>query len=106
MIVNKGRSIAYGSPESLREKISGSPVLEVIMKKEDGRVVESVRRVVSPGALREDGLKLLVAVDDVESTVPEIVRAIVQAGGLVISVRVLKPSLEEIYLKLIKETEE
>jgi ABC-2 type transport system ATP-binding protein len=103
MIVNKGRSIAYGSPESLREKTTGSPVVEVIMKKGNGRVAESVRRIVSPEALKEDGLKLLVAVDDVESTVPEIVRAIVQAGGLVLSVRVLKPSLEEIYLKLIEE---
>lgn len=106
MIVNKGRSIAYGSPESLREKITGSPVVEVIMKKGGGRVAESVRRIVSPEALKEDGLRLLVTVDDVESTVPEIVRAIVQAGGLVLSVRVLKPSLEDIYLKLIEKAGE
>lgn len=106
VIVNKGRSIAYGSPESLREKITGPPVVEVTMKKWDGRVAESVRRIVSPEAVKEDGLKLLVTVDDVESTAPEIVRAIVQAGGLVLSVRVLKPSLEEIYLRLIEEAGE
>jgi ABC-2 type transport system ATP-binding protein len=103
IIVNKGRSIAYGSPESLREKITGPPVVEVILKKRDERVAESVRRVVSPGAVKEDGLRLLVAVDDGESTVPDIVRAIVQGGGLVLSVRVLKPSLEETYIKLIDE---
>jgi ABC-2 type transport system ATP-binding protein len=106
VIVNKGRSIAYGSPESLRKKITGSPVVEVTMKKGDGRVAESVRRLISPEAVKEDGLKLLVTVDDVESTAPEIVRAIVQAGGLVLSVRVLKPSLEEIYLRLIEEAGE
>ena len=106
IIVNKGRSIAYGSPESLREKISGLPVVEVVMMKGDERVAESVRRIVSSEAVKEDGARLLVTVDDVELIVPEIVRAIVQAGGLVLSVRVLKPSLEETYLKLIEEAGE
>jgi ABC-2 type transport system ATP-binding protein len=106
IIVNKGRSIAYGSPESLREKISGLPVVEVIMMKSDERVAASVRRMVSPEALKEDGPRLLVTVDDVELIVPEIVRAVVEAGGLVLSVRVLKPSLEETYLKLIEEAGE
>ena len=102
IIVNKGKSIAYGSPESLREKTAGSPVVEIAMKKTDATATESLRRVVSPEAVRQDGLRLLVTVDDVESTVPEIVRSLVQAGGLVLSVRVLEPSLEDIYLKLIQ----
>jgi len=41
------------------------------MKKRDERVAESVRRIISPEAVKEDGLKLLVTVDDVESTAPE-----------------------------------
>jgi ABC-2 type transport system ATP-binding protein len=102
MIVNKGRSIAYGSPESLREKITGSPVVEVTMRKTDDRATEALRHIVSPEAVKEDGLRLLVTIDDVESTVPEIVKALVEAGGLVLSVRVLKPSLEDTYLKLIQ----
>jgi ABC-2 type transport system ATP-binding protein len=106
VIVNKGRGIACGSPESLREKITGSPVVEVIMKKRNEGVAESVRRLISPEAVKEDGLKLLVTVDDVESAAPEIVRTIVHAGGLVLSVRVLKPSLEETYLRLIEEARE
>jgi len=106
VIVNKGRRIAYGSPESLREKITGSPVVEVTLKKGDERVAKSVRRIISPEAVKEDGLKLLVTVDDVESTAPEIMRTIVQAGGLVLSMRVLKPSLEEVYLRLFEQDEE
>jgi len=105
VIVNKGRSIAYGSPDLLREKISVSPILEVKMKAADGRVVEAVRRSISPEAVKMDGLRLFVTADDVESMTPEIVRTIVRAGGLVLSVRVIKPSLEEIYLRLIEGAE-
>ena len=101
IIVNKGKSVAYGSPESLREKTTGPPIVEVTMKNLVSRATESVRHIVSPEAVKQDGLRLLVTVDDVESTVPEIVKALVQCGRLVLSVRVLKPSLEDIYLKLI-----
>ena len=105
VIVNKGRSVAYGSPDLLRQKTSVSPVLEVILKKADARVVESVRRSISSEAVGIDGLKLLVTVDDAESAAPEIVRTIVEAGGLVLSVRTIKPTLEETYLRLIEAGE-
>jgi len=101
VIVNKGRSVAYGSPELLRQKTSVSPVLEVILKKADAKVVESIRHSISSEAVEVDGPKLLVTIDDVESAAPEIVRTIVQAGGLVLSVRTIKPTLEETYLRLI-----
>ena len=106
VIVKKGRSIAYGSPELLREKIGASPVLEVMMRVADGRVVESIQRATSSESVKVDGPRLFVTVDDVESATPEIVRTIVQAGGQVLSVKVIKPSLEEIYLKLIEEAAE
>ena len=106
VIVNRGRSIAHGSPESLREKIAGPRVVEVIMKKEDAQVTESVCRIFSREAVNEDGPKLLVTVDDVESIVPEVVRVVVRAGGLILSVRILEPSLEEAYLSLIQQAED
>ena len=106
IIVEKGRRIAYGSPESLRKKIIGSPVVEIIMRKEDEKVVESIRRMVSHEALEADGSRLLITVDDAELIVPEVVQTVVQAGGLVLSVRVLKPSFEEAYLRLVEEAGE
>ena len=103
LIVVKGKSIAQGSPEALRKKMTGSPVIEIIMQKSDERVTESVRRVLSPAAVKEDGAKLLITVDDPEAITPEIIRTIVMAGGLVMSARVIIPSLEDAYLKLIEE---
>jgi len=45
--------------------------------------------------------KLTIHVDDVKTNTPEIVKNIVYAGGLTLSVETLRPSFEEAYLKII-----
>ena len=45
-------------------------------------------------------------VDDIESATPLVVRSIVQVDGLILSVNAVQPSLEEAYLKLVKEGRE
>jgi ABC-2 type transport system ATP-binding protein len=50
--------------------------------------------------------KLLVALDDPEGDNPTIVRTLVEAGAEIQFVGELKRTLEDIYLKLIKEDEE
>ena len=103
MIVNRGRCIAAGTPESLREKLVDVPVLEVVLKVESPEVADTIRRIPLVRSLQADGPRLLITVDDPSSTTPEIVDAIVRADGLVLSVSPLKPSIEEIYLRLIGE---
>jgi len=48
--------------------------------------------------------KLVIDVDDPDDSTPYIVKQIVEAGGLVKSVQLVEPSLEEAYLELVKET--
>jgi ABC-2 type transport system ATP-binding protein len=103
MIVNKGRCIAAGTPESLQKKIVDAPVLEVVLKFGSAETAEAVRRLASVRSFKADGLRLLIVVDDPDSATPEIVDAVVRAGGRVLSVNSLRPSMEEIYLKLIEE---
>jgi ABC-2 type transport system ATP-binding protein len=103
MIVNKGQCIAAGTPESLRRKLVGVPVLEVVLKAGSVEVTDTVRRLSLVKSLEAEGQRLLIAVDDLKSATPEIVDAIVRADGLVLSVSPLEPSIEEIYLKLIGE---
>jgi len=45
---------------------------------------------------------MVIAVDDLSETTPEIVGRVVRAGGMVLSVNTLRPSLEEAYLKLVR----
>jgi ABC-2 type transport system ATP-binding protein len=103
MIVNKGRCIAAGTPESLQKRLGGGPVLEVVLERGSAELVDAVRRLEFVGSLKTDGQRLLIVLDDPDSGTPEIVNAIVRAGGRILSVNLAKPSMEEIYLKLIEE---
>lgn len=103
MIVNKGRKIAAGPIEWLRREIAGPPILEVVLRYETPDAVNSIRRNTSVRALEQDGPRMLIDLENPELATPEIVATIVRAGGLVESVKMLSPSMEEIYLKLIKE---
>ena len=105
MIIKRGKSVVVGTPEALRDKITGQPVLEVKLKKFDQKVVEAVRELkqVREVDVDDSATRLLITVDDVKSAAPEVVRSIVYADGMVLSVNILRPSLEEAYLKLVRE---
>ena len=105
MIIKRGKSVVVGTPEALRDKIAGQPVLEVRLKEIDQKIVEAVRELEEVREIDVDdsATRLLITVDDVKSAAPEVVRRIVYADGMVFSVNILRPSLEEAYLKLVKE---
>ena len=105
MIINRGKSIIVGTPDELRDKIAGQPTLEVTLKKLNQKIVESVRGLnnVLEVNVDDSASRLMVTLDDVQSATPDVVKSIVNAGGMVLSVNTLRPSLEEAYLKLVKE---
>jgi ABC-2 type transport system ATP-binding protein len=104
MIINNGRNIIVGTPDELKQKIAGAATLEIRLHKiEDGllkkiRLLNSVKNV----ELDSSHNKLLLTVDNIESSTPEIIRNIVYGGGEILSVGALYPSLEDAYLKLVK----
>jgi ABC-2 type transport system ATP-binding protein len=102
MIVNNGRRITDGTPESLRKRL-GEPVLEVTLRNESVELAESVRRIPAVKAVTTNGpRRLMVTLDDPESATPEVVAAIVRAGGEILGVKAIVPTLEEIYLQLVR----
>jgi ABC-2 type transport system ATP-binding protein len=105
MIIKRGKSVVVGTPEALRDKIAGQPVLEVTLKKINQKIVEAVRELeeVREVDVDDSATRLLITVDDFKSAAPEVVRSIVYADGMVFSVNILRPSLEEAYLKLVRE---
>jgi ABC-2 type transport system ATP-binding protein len=105
MIINKGKSIVAGTTEELRRKIAGPPKLEVGLINVTEMIVRAAEgsehvRVVE---VNRTNTKLMIEVDDPDSSTPYVVKRIVDAGGLVRSVQLVEPSLEEAYLKLVKE---
>ena len=105
MIVNKGRSVVVGIPDELRDRIAGQPILRAELKETNRKIIDAVRglKQVREVSVDSSGLNLLVAIDDSVLATPEAVRSIVYAGGMVLSANMVRPSLEEAYLKLLKE---
>lgn len=106
MIVNRGKNVVVGSPDELRDRIAGQPVLQVELKKINQEIIDAVTGLQQVGEVSVDRpkLKLLVAVDDAERVTPDVIRSIVYAGGDVLSVNLVRPSLEEAYMRLVKES--
>jgi ABC-2 type transport system ATP-binding protein len=105
MIINKGKSIVAGTTEELRRKIAGPPKLEVGLINVTEMIVRAAEASEHVRAVEVNGAntKLMIDVDDPDGSIPCVVKRIVDVGGLVRSVQLVEPSLEEAYLKLVKE---
>jgi ABC-2 type transport system ATP-binding protein len=97
--------LALDTPTALRRQLYQRTVVFHLNQVEP-RFVERVRELPFIRTVRETEGKLLVALDDPEGDNPTIVRALVEAGADIQFVGELRRSLEDIYLKLIKEDEE
>ncbi|HTL04780.1 MAG TPA: hypothetical protein VL241_03475, partial [Gemmatimonadales bacterium] len=94
------RLLAFGSPASLRAAPTG---LVVQLAGQPDRVAEGLRAlpVVRQCAQHGDGLQLVL--EDVRRDTPGVVREIVRQGGEVLAVRPAGDSLEEVYLRAVRE---
>ncbi len=98
--VLKTRLVAIGSPESLRGSLWGRKTV-VHLKSMDDRILAAVRGAGFEGVEVMEN-KLIIDVKDPEGENPAIVGAIVGAGGQVQFVTELRPTLEDVYLRLVR----
>lgn len=99
-IIDSGVIVAEGTPDELKRKYGPKSVVEVELwkpLKDANKILEDVAESVTPS---EDGLRLTVHVSDPDSAVPELVTKLHLAGAAVRSLRVRKPTLEDVFLKL------
>jgi ABC-2 type transport system ATP-binding protein len=104
LIMNKGKCLLIGTPDELREKISPRPVIQVGLVQVTPKIIAAVKanNQTKEAKVTKDETTLLISVEDARLATPEIVGAIYEAKGQILSVNALRPSLEEAYLKLIK----
>ncbi|MDD1776218.1 MAG: ABC transporter ATP-binding protein [Candidatus Methanomethylicus sp.] len=103
MIINRGASMVVGSPDELRVKMSGNPKLEVKLVEGSDRFADRVSSLAGIRGVEQFNGKLLITADDISKATPLIVKVLVEEGGQVLGVNLLLPSLEDAYLKLIRE---
>lgn len=96
------RLVALDTPEQLRRRFFHRQII-VQLESMDAGVTEVVKNLPFVQEMREEGSQLVLGLTDPERSRPELVKAIVGAGGRVIGVSEKQYPLEDVYLKLIHE---
>ena len=100
----KTKLIAVGSPEDLERGTSNRKTV-VHLESVNDAILAAVKKLRVVKNVRTSENKLILDVENPEKDNPELVRAVVKAGGEVQFVTELRSSLEDVYLKLIREAE-
>ncbi len=95
------RLVALGTPQKLEHSI-GPRKTVIQLKQVNSGIINAVEKL-SIGKVTQDGNKIAVELADPDENNPFVVQAIVGAGGKVQTVSVSSSSLEEVYLKLVRE---
>jgi len=96
------RLMALDTAESLRRRFFRRKVI-VELQSPDPNILAVVRGLPFVQEAKEEGSRLSVELIDSERNRPELVRAIVEAGGKVITVSEEQYTLEQVYLRLMNE---
>ena len=96
------RLLALDTPEQLRRRFFRRQII-VQLEASDAKVMEVVKSLPFVQEARGEGSQLVLELTDSERNRPELVKAIVEAGGRVIGVSEKQYPLEDVYLKLIRE---
>jgi ABC-2 type transport system ATP-binding protein len=99
----KTHLLRIGTPEDLKESLWGSKTVIQVQEVSDAILV-AVRRQTPNRVVVEDH-RLVIDVKNAEQENPGLVQAIVAAGGRIQLVQEFSPSLEDVYLKIVREEE-
>ena len=99
----KTKLLTIGSPEQLRESLT-RPKTEIRLAQVNEALVSALKKLI-PNKIEVSGDKLIIDVTDPDKENPTIIAAITLNGGQVREVTQLVPTLEDVYLQIVKETE-
>ena len=92
--------LALDAPDRLRQRFFRRRLV-VQLEASNAQVVRAVGELPFVQEVREEGTKLIMELTDPERSRPELVKAIVDAGGRVVAVSEKQYPLEEVYLRLL-----
>ena len=98
-IVDRGRVVASGTPDELKRELRGDAIHVELASQSNGALHAALARVAGINEVALDGRVLRARADDGGRAVPAVLQALEVQGVEVASVRVARPSLDDVYLK-------
>jgi ABC-2 type transport system ATP-binding protein len=100
VIVDKGKVVAEGTPESLKRQLGGDSInIELTRAESVAPAVQTLERLEGVGEIVVDGRAIRARVRNGPATVPVALQALEAVAVEVASVTVARPSLDDVYLK-------
>jgi ABC-2 type transport system ATP-binding protein len=103
-IVDRGRVVAEGTPDGLKRELRGDAIHVDLETESNGAVDRALGDVALVRDVSVDGRVLRARADDGGRAVPLVLQALEAHGVAVSSVRVARPSLDDVYLKYTGRT--
>jgi len=99
-IVDRGRVVAEGTPDALKGELSGDAIhVDLAQVVEERRVRAALSGVSAIRELSVEGAGVRARADNGATVVPAMITALESGGARVASVRVTRPSLDDVYLR-------
>ncbi len=95
------RLMATGTPDEL-ERMVGNKKIAIRLERVSDVMLEVVQKKFPEAKISVDGVQVDIELPDAEARTPDIVQAVVQAGGRVHFAGAVGSTLEETYLKLVR----
>jgi ABC-2 type transport system ATP-binding protein len=103
-IVDRGKVVAQGTPDELKRELHGDAIHVDLEREYNGTVSRALTTVPAVRDVSIDERTLRARADDGGRAVPLVLQALESAGVEVSSVRVARPSLDDVYLKYTGRT--
>jgi ABC-2 type transport system ATP-binding protein len=97
----KTKLLTVGTPAQLRESLT-KPKTEIRLSQVNGPFIEALKKLV-PNKIEVSDNNLIIDVMDPDKENPNIIAAITKAGGQIREVTQNVPTLEDVYLQIVKE---
>ncbi len=98
-IVDRGRIVAEGSPEELKNELRGDTVQVELLEAANGAASAALSHVAGVSELTLDGRLLRARVDNGAAAIPSLITALERRGLRVAAATVARPSLDDVYLR-------
>jgi ABC-2 type transport system ATP-binding protein len=103
-IVDRGRVVAQGTPDELKRELRGDAIHVDLEREYNGTVSRALTDLAAIRDVAVDGRTVRARADDGGRAVPLVLGALESHGVEVASVRVARPSLDDVYLKYTGRT--
>ena len=103
-IVDRGRVVAQDTPDELKRQLRGDAIHVQLVANSNGAARSAVAGLAGIRDVAVDGRALRARADDGGRAVPALLQALEAQGVEVASVRVARPSLDDVYLRYTGRT--